>query len=157
MKAKVLLVAEIDVGESKNIQADVQIALDNFREAVVPSREFGITFYQATAENLAPFAADSHRGQPGLLIETADTGSGAASRFTHRYPTRCPFCDADLTKPSAIRLAYTVGDGEVNETLSQLDARGLLVDVGGVIANGYHSDTICGACEGSLADQELAD
>lgn len=157
MKVKVLLVAEIDVGESIDIPMDLQTVLDNFREAVAPSREFGIALYQATADDLAALSASSRLGQPPLLLETPDAGSRPEARFMHRHPTLCPACGSDLTKTEAVKLAYTIGDGEISETLSRLDASGLLVDVGGVVAHGYHSDTICCNCLSSLADDELAD
>lgn len=157
MKVKVLLVAEVDVGESTDIPTDVQTLLDNFREAVAPSREYGIALYQATADDLAAFSASSRLGQPLPFLEAPDAGSLPEARFMHRFPTLCPACGSDLTKPEAVKLVYTIGDGEISETFSRLDASGLLVDVGGVVAHGYHSDTICRNCLSSLADDELAD
>lgn len=50
-----MLVAEIEVASSANARHEVVALLDNFREAVAPSREYGITLYQATADDLAAF------------------------------------------------------------------------------------------------------
>lgn len=50
MKIKVLLVTEMMVGTAAPI-ADLEAKLDAFREAVLPS-DYGITLYQATAEDL---------------------------------------------------------------------------------------------------------
>jgi hypothetical protein len=52
MKHKLLLVAEIDV-EGGNPEAEARARLDAFREAVVPSQNYGITLYLATAQDVA--------------------------------------------------------------------------------------------------------
>lgn len=53
MKIRVLLVAEMSVRASVPV-ADLNATLDAFREAVLPS-DYGITLYQAKAEDLATF------------------------------------------------------------------------------------------------------
>ena len=53
MNIRVLLVAEMPVRTSAPL-ADLNAKLDAFREAVLPS-DYGITLYQATAEDLMAF------------------------------------------------------------------------------------------------------
>ena len=53
MKIKLLLIAELEVAGG-NPLATAQAKLDAFREAVLPS-DYGITLYQATAEDLVAF------------------------------------------------------------------------------------------------------
>ena len=47
-----------------------------------------------------------------------------------------------------------MSDGIPRETASQLDGTGLLEDVDGVVANGYHNDTTCSECGDSLMEHE---
>jgi len=53
MRIRVLLVAEMTVRASAPL-ADLNAKLDAFREAALPS-DYGITLYQATAEDLVAF------------------------------------------------------------------------------------------------------
>ena len=53
MKIRVALIAEMTVRTSAPL-ADLNAKLDAFREAVLPS-DYGITLYQATAEDLVAF------------------------------------------------------------------------------------------------------
>lgn len=87
MKAKILLVAEVELGGSAQARDAVDALLDSFREAVAPSCEYGITLYQATAEDLAAFSGSGRLGQPDLLIELPDADRSAASPFTHSSVT----------------------------------------------------------------------
>jgi hypothetical protein len=153
LKAKVLLVAEIEVGGPTNLRDAVDGALDEFREAVLPSKEHGITLYQATMDDLAAFAKSGKLlPTSGVLLEDGDRRADA---YRHRYPTICPFCDATLTRPGSVSLIYTVGDGQTHNTPTCLDEDGTLIDVGNVIVGGYHADTVCRRCEKSLAEHEL--
>jgi len=64
MNIRVLLVAGMTVRASAPV-ADLNVKLDAFREAVLPS-DYGITLYQATAEDLMAFirsAVDASRRQ----------------------------------------------------------------------------------------------
>jgi FtsP/CotA-like multicopper oxidase with cupredoxin domain len=54
MKIKVLLVAEMTVRAAAPV-ADLNAKLDAFREAVQPASDYGLTLYQATAEDFAAF------------------------------------------------------------------------------------------------------
>ena len=158
MKAKVLLIAEIEIGRPANARDAVETVLDNFRESVLPSEEHNITLYQATADDLAEFSESGKLlPTPGILLEGGALQSTEGGENVHRYPTTCPSCKADLTRPESVELVYTIGDDQVHETTSRLDENGRLVDVGGVVAKGYHSDTVCGGCLVSLAEHELFD
>jgi hypothetical protein len=56
MIVRLLFFAEIDVGEQPNAYAaepEAEAKLDAFREAVLPSENYGITLYRAPDELLA--------------------------------------------------------------------------------------------------------
>lgn len=88
------------------------------------------------------------------LQDAADPEEDGEPRFAHRYPRLCPFCRRDLTRPRSVRLIFSLSDGTLHETASQLDGTGLLEDVDGVVANGYHNDTTCSECGDSLMEHE---
>lgn len=76
-------------------------------------------------------------------------------KWEHRYSvTSCPRCKADFRAPASIDMVVSV-DGATTRIMTKLDPYGLLVDVNKLIANGYHSDTLCGSCSVSLADREV--
>ena len=78
------------------------------------------------------------------------------SNFQHRYPTKCPSCDADLTLPASLVLHFNVA-GCLGEVASCLDPRGWLEDVDDLIAHGHHSGTDCKACGEGLDAYEILD
>jgi hypothetical protein len=49
---------------------------------------------------------------------------------------------------------YTIDGERVAEVASQLSLDGSLLDVNRVVANGYHSDTVCARCGESLSELE---
>ena len=67
------------------------------------------------------------------------------SNYRHRYPTKCPKCDADLTVDNAVTIHFIVAN-QANEVSSCLDQEGWLVDIEGVVAHGYHSGPGGRAC-----------
>lgn len=78
---------------------------------------------------------------------------------THRYgTTECPECGHDLTGPRGVIIeGYSPGIGH-GEVFSCLDHNGLLQDTEEeFIRKGLHSDTFCGKCRTSLADEEIED
>lgn len=70
---KLLLVAEIaDAGT----EAEAQALLDAFRETVLPSREYGITFYRATPAELTLFVGGSAPGYVGVVLSAKEADDG---------------------------------------------------------------------------------
>jgi hypothetical protein len=57
---KLLLIAEFAGCKDR---ATAEARLDAFRESVLPGTEFGITLFQATADDLSTFRVDPHGGR----------------------------------------------------------------------------------------------
>lgn len=67
---------------------------------------------------------------------------------------KCPHCAADLTAPQGVALDLVV-DGREMTTTSRLDDYGQLEDTeDGAVAKGFHGETRCDRCGGSLVDYE---
>jgi hypothetical protein len=74
--------------------------------------------------------------------------------YQHRYPKECPHCSADLLTHHSLLVLFSIDGTEVARN-SQLDENGILMDVDRLIANGYHSDTICDKCAESISAEEI--
>jgi hypothetical protein len=88
---RLVLIVEV---QNATTLAEARAQLDWFREAVVPSQNYGLTFYQATNDDGVPalLEAQTQRAGPcskcggaGWVYQPGPTGSGG--------PITCPRCN----------------------------------------------------------------
>jgi hypothetical protein len=84
-RVRLLLVGEFEV-RGPNLLESARAKLDAFREAVQPATEYGLTLYQATAEDLAVFATPATPGHVARGIDP--TQAGFWGLIGHRPLTR---------------------------------------------------------------------
>lgn len=68
----------------------------------------------------------------------------------------CPECNMIFTDPSSVSVHLMVLDHPI-ERLTQMDVHGYLHDEKGLIAQGFHSHTLCDACGHDLSDIQEED
>lgn len=74
----------------------------------------------------------------------------------HRYcVTLCPNCHNKLTQPDGVVIEFIANESARSRVHSQLNEDGLLKDVGGIVAQGWHCDTLCAECEESISIEEI--
>lgn len=81
IRAKRLLVAEIEVTDERTAEYEFRTALDGFREAVCPAREYGITLYTATGADVEELA-----GAQSELMRTAESSPRPVTRTGQSDP-----------------------------------------------------------------------
>ena len=73
--------------------------------------------------------------------------------ISYEYDVMACTCGQDFTETDSIELVISIG-GTVSSLATKLTPEGLLVDVDNAVANGYHSQTLCGQCGKDLQDLE---
>lgn len=112
-RIKLLLVGEFEVSGPDPL-ASARAQLDAFREAVQPASEYGLTLYQATAEDVASIAVDAPTLPPAS--ERWQIRGREMALLIHRL---APFHDVD----ALALLQGAVEEGWVTETQVNIGTR----------------------------------
>jgi hypothetical protein len=68
----------------------------------------------------------------------------------------CPACGHLLIDPACVQVEVVIGN-TTHRFRTYLDLEGRLIDVDHLVKHGYHSETFCANCDGSLVEYEVSE